>query len=124
MVVAICGQTATGKSALAMELARRYGGEIVCVDSRTVYRGLDIGTATPSPAERAEIPHHMLDVLEPGQFLTAAEFRRRVHAAMRGDTGGRRLWLLVGGTRVLTESLVFELESRWSNGGWRRSCAN
>jgi tRNA dimethylallyltransferase len=72
----ICGPTAIGKSAVAMELARRLGGEIISVDSMQVYRGMDIGTAKPSRAERAEIPHHLIDVAELTENFDAAKFVR------------------------------------------------
>ena len=72
-LVAIVGPTASGKSALALRLARERQGEIVSCDSLQVYRGLDIGSAKATPAERAEVPHHLLDVVAPGEAFSAAE---------------------------------------------------
>ncbi|MXZ69067.1 MAG: tRNA (adenosine(37)-N6)-dimethylallyltransferase MiaA, partial [Acidimicrobiia bacterium] len=81
-IIAVLGPTASGKSDLGMELARRSGGEIVSVDSMQVYRGMDIGTAKPSPAEQDEVRHHMIDVVEPGVDYAVAEFQRTGRAAM------------------------------------------
>ncbi len=73
-IAVIAGPTASGKTSLAIELARRVGGEIVNADSQQVYRGLDVGTAKPTPAERAAVPHHLVDVVEPGEGMDAARF--------------------------------------------------
>ncbi len=75
-VVVIGGPTAAGKTAVAIELALRFGGEIVNADSMQVYRGMDIGTAKPSAAERARVPHHVLDVVAPNEPYHAARFAR------------------------------------------------
>ena len=72
--LAVLGPTASGKSALAMELARRLGGELVCCDSQQVYIGMDVGTAKPTSAERREIPHHLLDVVHPDEPFHAARW--------------------------------------------------
>jgi tRNA dimethylallyltransferase len=73
--IAIVGPTASGKSALAMELARRHNGAIIAADSRTIYKGMDIGTAKPSAADRERVQHYLLDVVEPGESFTAADFQ-------------------------------------------------
>jgi len=109
-LVSIVGPTAVGKSAFAADLARRFGGEIISCDSMAVYRGLDIGTDKPDDAARAQIPHHLLDVAEPGGFFSAGAFRKRALEAM-GDIHSRgRLCILVGGTglyyRALSQGLV------------------
>ena len=75
-MIAIVGPTASGKSALAMRVAERIGGEIVSADSRQVYRGMDIGTAKPSVEERARVPHHLIDVVDPGQAAAPILGRR------------------------------------------------
>ena len=77
-VVAVMGPTASGKSALALELAERFQGEILCADSATVYRGLDVGTAKPSHEERQRVPHHLLDLLDPDETFNLNRFLERV----------------------------------------------
>lgn len=103
------GPTASGKSALAMALAQRFDGEIVTVDSAQVYRGMDIGTAKPSAADRGRIPHHLIDILDPTQAYSAARFVRDARAAMAAIRARSRMPLLAGGTmlyfKALTEGL-------------------
>ncbi len=97
----ISGPTAGGKSALAMELARRMGGELVSADSMQIYRGLDIGTAKPTFAERAEIPHAMLDVADPhGTGFTVADWLRGAEEAIADMHRRDRLPIMVGGTNL------------------------
>ena len=81
-LVAIVGPTATGKSALGIWLARRFGGEIIACDSTQVFRGFDIGTAKPLPQEREDVPHHLLDLVDPGFPFTAGEYRLRAVAVL------------------------------------------
>lgn len=78
----LAGPTASGKSAVALALAERLGGEIISVDSMQVYRGLDVGTAKPGSAERARVPHHLIDVVDPDQPFSAADFVRLARAAV------------------------------------------
>lgn len=109
IAIAVVGPTATGKSALALALAERYGGEIVNCDSTAVYRGFDIGTdKVPSDQQRG-IPHHVIDIVEPTHEYTAAEFARDAAAAVRGILARGRLPIVVGGTgfyyRALTRGL-------------------
>ena len=101
----LAGPTAAGKTAAALAIARVLPVEIVSVDSALVYRGMDIGTAKPTPAERAAVPHHLIDVLDPAEAWSAARF---VEAARRliGEIGARgRLPLLVGGTMLYFKAL-------------------
>ena len=110
-LLAIAGPTASGKSALAMEVARRWPVEIVSVDSAQVYRGMDIGTAKPSAAERAAVPHHLIDVRDPEQPYSAALFAadaRRICAEVAAR--GRRP-LLVGGTMLYFRALAEGLDA-------------
>jgi tRNA dimethylallyltransferase len=98
--VAIMGPTASGKTAAALEIARHIPCEIISVDSALVYRGMDIGTAKPSPAERAIAPHHLIDIIDPADAYSAMQFRAdalRLIAAIRGRG---KLPLLVGGTML------------------------
>ena len=97
-LVAVVGPTAAGKSALAIELARRFDGEIINADSRLLYRGLDIGTAKPSPDERLDVPHHLVDVLDPGDSYSLATFLDDTRRLVEEITSRGRLPILVGGT--------------------------
>ncbi|MEJ5200496.1 MAG: isopentenyl transferase family protein, partial [Anaerolineae bacterium] len=81
-LIVIVGPTAAGKTALSIELAVALDGEIVSADSRQIYRGMDIGTAKPTPAERARVPHHLLDIVRPDQVLTVPEYQRLAYAAI------------------------------------------
>jgi tRNA dimethylallyltransferase len=107
--IMLMGPTASGKSALAIEIAERVGGEIISVDSAQIYRHMDIGTAKPSAAERARVPHHLIDIVEPHESYSAARFRDDALALMREITERGRVPLLVGGTmlyfKALTEGL-------------------
>lgn len=105
--IVLVGPTAAGKSALALAVARaRDDVELVSLDSMCVYRGMDIGTAKPSPAERAEVPHHLLDLVEPSEEFTVSEFQRACAAAL-ADLGRRgRRAVLVGGTGLYVQAVV------------------
>ena len=100
VALALLGPTASGKSALAMRLAARLPAEIVSVDSAQVYRGMDIGTAKPSPAERAQVPHHLIDLVDPTGSYSAGRFRADALAAVQGILARGRVPLLVGGTML------------------------
>ncbi len=108
-VVAVLGPTATGKSALALAIAERFGGEIVNCDSTAVYRGFDIGTDKLPEAQRSGIPHHLIDIVHPAAEYTAAQFARDASAVIRGIHARQRLPIVVGGTgfyyRALTRGL-------------------
>ncbi|AKC87429.1 tRNA (adenosine(37)-N6)-dimethylallyltransferase MiaA [Pseudoxanthomonas suwonensis] len=106
LAIAVMGPTASGKTAFAIELAQRHGGEIVSVDSALVYRGLDIGAAKPDAAERAGVPHHLLDVREPWQPYSAAEFAADARAAIDGIVARGRLPVLAGGTGLYFQALL------------------
>jgi tRNA dimethylallyltransferase len=105
-VIALMGPTASGKTALALDFARRFDAEVVSVDSALVYRGLDIGSAKPSAAERAAVRHHLLDLREPWQAYSAAEFARDASAAIADILARGRLPLLVGGTGLYFSALL------------------
>ncbi len=104
--IAIMGPTASGKTAFAMELAQSLGGEIVSVDSALVYRGLDIGSAKPTAHERGLVPHHMVDVREPWQPYSAAEFAAAARHAIDGILARGRLPVLAGGTGLYFHALL------------------
>lgn len=105
-LLVIAGPTASGKTALAVELARRLGGEIVGADSQQLYRGLDVGTAKPAGAERSAVPHHLLDVAEPGEGMDAARFVALADAAIAGIAGRGARPLVVGGTGLYLRALL------------------
>ncbi len=105
-LIVLLGPTAVGKSALALTLAQSAGGEIVSADSRLVYIGMDIGVAKPSPAERALVPHHLLDIVRPDQTLSLAGFQRLAYAAIDGILRRGRLPLLVGGTGQYVSAVI------------------
>ncbi len=105
-IAVIAGPTASGKTALAIALARRLGGEIVNADSQQVYRGLDVGTAKPTPEERAQAPHHLLDVVEPGEGMDAARFVALADAAIADVAGRGRFPVVAGGTGLYLRALL------------------
>jgi tRNA dimethylallyltransferase len=108
---ALIGATASGKSALALALARRDPTwELVSIDSMQVYRGMDIGTAKPTVAEQAEVPHHLLDLLDPWEDGTVAGFQREARAVIAEIDGRGKRALLVGGTGLYLQAIVDDLE--------------
>jgi len=109
LAVILLGPTGSGKTALSLELAQRFGGEIVSCDSVAVYRGMELGTAKPSKEDRARVPHHLIDVADPDEPFTAGEYSRRARAALREIAAREKLPIVTGGTglylRALTEGL-------------------
>jgi tRNA dimethylallyltransferase len=105
----LLGPTGSGKTALSIALAERFGGEIVSCDSVAVYRGMDLGTAKPTHEERARVPHHLIDIADPHEPFTAGEYSRRARAALREIAARSKLPIVTGGTglylRALTEGL-------------------
>ena len=109
-ILAIVGPTASGKTAAGIALAKKFDGEIVSADSRQIYRGMDIGTAKPSAAERAEIPHHLIDIRNPDEEYTVADFKRDAIAAIDDVAARGRLPILVGGTGLYIRAVVENLD--------------
>ncbi len=109
-LIAIVGPTASGKTDLALDLAGKFNGEIICADSRTIYKGMDIGTAKPTKAEQARVPHHLLDVVEPGEKLSVGEFRRLAEVAMTDIWQRGKVAFLVGGSGLYIDSVIYEYE--------------
>jgi tRNA dimethylallyltransferase len=109
LVVLLLGPTGSGKTALSLALGERFGGEIVSCDSVAVYRGMDLGSAKPSAAERARLPHHLIDVANLDEPFTAGEYSRQARAALRNISARVRLPIVTGGTglylRALTDGL-------------------
>jgi tRNA dimethylallyltransferase len=109
-VVALLGVTASGKSEAAFDLARRRGDiEIVSVDSMCVYRGMDIGTSKPSRAQQAEVPHHLLDLVDPDEEFTVSQFQQAAQRALEGIAARGHHALLVGGTGLYLRAVVDDL---------------
>jgi tRNA dimethylallyltransferase len=107
-LIVLCGPTASGKTALALALAEQFAGEIVSCDSVAVYRGMEIGTAKPTPAERARVPHHLIDILTPDQPCTAGDYARLAREAIVGIgiAGRRHLPIVAGGTGLYLRALL------------------
>ena len=106
LAIVLMGPTASGKTALALDWAQRFGGEIVSVDSALVYRGLDIGAAKPTADELASVPHHLIDVRDPWQRYSAADFANDARAAVEDIVARGRLPILAGGTGLYFRALL------------------
>ena len=104
--IAVVGCTASGKSALAMELCRRHNGELVSMDSMQIYRGMDIGTAKPTPIERAQVRHHMIDVAEPTESYSSGAYVEAAAGAIRDIEARGKLPVLCGGTGLYLDGLL------------------
>lgn len=107
--IALAGPTASGKSGLALQLARRFPVEIVCMDSMQIYRGMDIGTAKPTPAEQGMVPHHMLDIRNPDEGYTVADYAEDAGKCLCEISGRGRIPVLVGGTGLYLRALMHGL---------------
>ena len=105
-LLVIVGPTAVGKTALSLRLAGHFDGEIVSADSRLFYRGMDIGTAKPTPTERARVPHHLIDIAAPDETVGLAEFQEMAYRAIEDIQSRGRLPLLVGGTGQYVRAVV------------------
>lgn len=108
-LLVLAGPTATGKTGLAIALAQHLGGEIVSADSRQIYRNMDIGTAKPTPEQRAQVPHHLLDVVAPDEPYTLAQYQADAQTAVASIHARGRLSLLVGGTGLYIRAVVDNL---------------
>ena len=106
MLIVICGATASGKSGLALEIAKRLNSVIISADSRQIYREFDIGTAKPSIAEQKLIPHYQIDICEPTEALTLAEYQQQTQAITQQQQVNNRLPLLVGGTGLYLDAIT------------------
>lgn len=105
-LLVLVGPTAVGKTALSLHLAESLGGEIISADSRLFYRGMDVGTAKPTPEERARAPHHLLNVAAPDETVGLAEFQEQATAAIKDIHARGKLPLLVGGTGQYARAVV------------------
>lgn len=109
-LVVIVGPTASGKSATAMRIAREFNGEIICADSRTVYKNMDIGTAKPNAQDQAEVSHWGIDLVEPGESFTAADFKFYAQQKIAEIRSRGHLPMLVGGTGLYVDGVIFDYE--------------
>lgn len=107
-LIVILGPTASGKTAYAIQLARLIGGEVICADSRTVYRGMDIGTAKPTEPERAGVPHWGLDLIEPDRRYSLCDFQRYAMAKIAEIRQRQHVPLLVGGSGLYINSVIYD----------------
>jgi tRNA dimethylallyltransferase len=106
LLVALLGPTGSGKTALSLALARRFDGEIVSCDSVAVYSKMELGTAKPSPEERRQIPHHLIDILPPDRFCTAGDYSRLARQALAEITSRQHLPIVTGGTGLYLRALL------------------
>lgn len=107
-LVVVVGETASGKSALAIELAQKFEGEIICADSRTIYKGMDIGTAKPSQSDRGKARHHLLDIVKPDQKYNVAMFKQDALNAIDDISKRGKIPIMVGGTGLYVDSVIFD----------------
>ncbi len=119
-LLALVGPTAAGKTGAGIEVAELLGAEIVSVDSMLVYRGMDIGTAKPTAAQRARVPHHLLDVAEPSEPFSVARYQELAREAIAGIRGRGRRVLLVGGSALYERAVVDDLGFPGTDAGTRR----
>lgn len=108
MIIAIAGSTASGKTQLALELAAQLDGDILCADSRQIYRELDIGTAKPSLAEQKQVPHHLFDIADPLENFTLSQYCVAAETCFAQIQAQKRLPFLVGGTGLYFRSLLYD----------------
>lgn len=109
-LVAIVGPTATGKSELGMRVAKEFNGEIICADSRTIYKGMDIGTAKPSEEDQREVSHHLLNLIQPNQAYSASEFKTAALQAITEIQSRDHLPILVGGSGLYAYAVLYDYQ--------------
>ncbi|MEI5906770.1 tRNA (adenosine(37)-N6)-dimethylallyltransferase MiaA [Bacillus spongiae] len=121
-VIVLIGPTAVGKTALSIQLAKKFNGEIISGDSMQIYREMDIGTAKISPQEMEGIPHHLIDIKDPDEEFSVAEFQKQVRAKIKEITSRGKLPMIVGGTGLYIQSVLYDYHFTESEGdaGFRR----
>jgi len=109
-LIVVVGETASGKTATAIEIAKQVDGEIICADSRTVYKGMNIGTAKPTLAEQKEVPHYLLDLIWPNEQFSAAEFKTRAEKCIQDIQSRGKIPIVVGGTGLYVDALLYDFQ--------------
>lgn len=109
-LIVVVGETASGKTAASIKIAQKVGGEIICADSRTVYKEMDIGTAKPTKKEQRLVPHHLLDLVEPNEKFSAAEFKRLAEKCIQDITSRGKVPIVVGGTGLYVDALLYNFQ--------------
>lgn len=110
VLIVILGPTASGKTKLSIDLAKEFRGEIICADSRTVYRKLDIGTAKPTKKQQQQIPHHLIDIIEAGKTFTVAEFKKGADEKIEQIFSRGKIPFLTGGSGLYIDAVIYGLE--------------
>lgn len=111
-LIVIVGETASGKTSLSLQLAQRFSGEIIAADSRTVYAGMDIGTAKPTTAEQTQVPHHLLNITTPAEPITVAQYKKLAQAKVSEVQGRGKIPFMVGGTGLYIDAVLFDFTFR------------
>lgn len=109
-LIIIAGPTASGKTDLAIELAKKYDGEIICADSRTVYKEMDIATAKPTSEQRGSVAHHGLDLIAPNQKFSAAEFKKYAQQKVKEIQGRSKIPFIVGGSGLYIDGVAYDYQ--------------
>ena len=109
-LIVIVGETASGKTAAGIKVALEVGGEVICADSRTVYKQMNIGTAKPTIEEQAQVPHHLIDIVEPNDTFNAAEFKRLAEKCIQEITARGKVPIIVGGTGLYVDALLYDFQ--------------
>jgi tRNA dimethylallyltransferase len=109
-LIVILGPTASGKTRLSIDLAKKFNGEIICVDSRSVYKKLDIGAAKPTQKEQGQVPHHLLDIAEPGEIFSVAQFQKLANQKIDEIFSRGKIPFLVGGSGLYIDSVIYGLQ--------------
>ena len=123
-IVCVAGPTASGKTKLAVELAKAYDGEVLSCDSMQIYRGMAIGTAAPTPEEMQGVPHYLIDVREPGEFFSMADFQKRSYEKIDEIHARGHLPMIVGGTGLYVDSVLdgYLLSDKEPDSPWWQGC--
>ena len=115
-IIVIVGPTGSGKTKVAIEIAQEVGGEIIAADSRTIYKGMDIGTAKPSVEERSGVPHFGFDLVEPGERFTVADWKKYAESQIDKICERRHVPMVVGGTGLYIDALIYDYKFRGKTG--------